>query len=819
MSLRFRNLKILLTAGLLLTTSSVLLAEDSWKSFRGDAGSGESSDVLPPGDGPLTFEIAWKKPLGSGYSGISIAAGKVVTAFTDGELDLVVALDASTGEEMWRHELGPIYNGHDGSHAGPIATPAIADGRVFALDPAGKLVALDLESGEDLWSVHLTEDLESESPYYGYASSPVVIGDTMVLLTKGEAGIVAGFDASTGDLRWRAVEDDVEASSPIVAVVAGRQQILALGATKIAGVDPSDGTVLWEYEHNSEGGPMGAMTQSPVPLGGSRIFMKYDDPNAAVLELSEVDGALGAFEHAKSKGLYRSYSPVTVSGDHVYGFTSRFLSAVDPASGELLWRSRDVGDGFLISIGGQLAIIQKTGSLHLGAASSKGWTETARVDLFDDLAWTPPSYADGSIYVRSVGEIARVDLVRAPEMVASTDSADLPAALTPLTASLASATDAASAVDEFLEGRSLPIIDGESVVFVWRGDAEDVAVAGDMIGMRREEPMNRLEGTDLWWWETQLDPHARISYLFYPDLQPTVDPSHDRVVTATILGPDMNWKRDEPVQMSWFAMPEWPGLSAEKNEPQAKGRVETVELTVQPSAPEGEEAPDAIPFPAHVWLPPGYEDGDTSYPVIYVINAEARDEGDWPATLDRVVGDSVEPLIVVFPDLPRAPGLRGSLAGQVVPQVDERFRTRTDRESRAVVGMGFPGYTAALVGFHGSDTFGAIGIQSIFFLEGGMKEGIRGAVGEKDPESTPMRIYLEWGRWDLISPHEEMDFRSSSKWAWGFLKEKGYQPIGGEVWDSTDFASWRNRTGLLLQALFPKEDAQDGLSRWQTESP
>ena len=110
------------------------------------------------------------------------------------------------------------------------------------------------------------------------------------------------------------------------------------------------------------------------------------------------------------------------------------------------------------------------------------------------------------------------------------------------------------------------------MVFVWRGDAEDVAVAGDMIGMRREEPMNRLEGTDLWWWETQLDPHARISYLFYPDLQPTVDPSHDRVVTATILGPDMNWKRDEPVQMSWFAMPEWPGLSAERERTSSQGQ-------------------------------------------------------------------------------------------------------------------------------------------------------------------------------------------------------------------------------------------------------
>jgi outer membrane protein assembly factor BamB len=451
MSRRLRNLNILLTVSLLLTTSSALLAEGSWKSFRGNAGSGESSEPLPPGDGPLTLEIAWKKPLGSGYSGISISDGRMVTAYTDGETDFVVALDPATGDEIWRYELGPIYKGHDGSHDGPIATPAIADGKVFALDPAGRLAALDLETGSELWTGHLTEDLGSEAPYYGFASSPVIAGDLMILQAGGEDGSVAAFDVATGELRWRGLEDGVDAQSPILADIGGRQQVLVMGETKLAGLDPSSGAVLWEFEHEGDG-PMGAMSQSPVPLGNNRIFVKYTDPSSAVVELSEVDGAFGAYRLNQSKGMARSYSPAVVSGDHVYGFTARFLSAVDPASGDLLWRSRDVGDGFIISVGGQLAVLQKTGTLHLGAASPEGWSETAQVQLFDDLAWTPPSYADGSFYLRSLGEIARVDLVRAPALVASAGSSEIPAALAPLAASLASTIDAASAVDEFLAG-------------------------------------------------------------------------------------------------------------------------------------------------------------------------------------------------------------------------------------------------------------------------------------------------------------------------------------------------------------------------------
>ena len=85
-------------------------------------------------------------------------------------------------------------------------------------------------------------------------------------------------------------------------------------------------------------------------------------------------------------------------------------------------------------------------------------------------------------------------------------------------------------------------------------------------------------------------------------------------------------------------------------------------------------------------------------------------------------------------------------------------------------------------------------------------------------ETLPMRIYLEWGRWDLISPHEEMNMRASSRHAWELFRERGWSPLGGEVWDSTDWASWRNRTGTMLEALFPAAGEETGgsLQSWAT---
>lgn len=794
------------------------LGADSWPWFRGPSGTGATRSALPAGDGPLSLELAWKRPLGSGYAGISVAGGKLVTAFQDGASDYLVALDPASGEELWRFEMSPAYKGIDGSHDGPISTPAIADGRVFALGRDGLLAAVDLATGDAIWTTHLVEDLGSETPYYGFGGSPAVVGDTLVLQIGGAAGSVAGFDVATGAVRWRAVEDEIDTQSPIVVDRGDSRQVLALGGKRLVGLDPADGTVLWELEHEGEPGGMGATTASPLPLDGGRVFVKYEDETSAFYEIGEVEGRPSASRTHETKGLTRSYSPPTVVGDHLYGFTARLLSAVDPATGELLWRSRDVGDGFVIAIGDHLVVIQKTGSLHLGAVSPEGWSEADRIELFADLAWTPPSYADGAVYVRSLGEIARVDVARAGSATTAAEGRPLPAALVALAEAVRSSPDPRAVVDHFLEGRSLPLIDGENVVFLWRGEADDVAVAGDMIGMRREEPMHRLDGTDLWWWETELDRRARMSYLFYPDYVPATDPSHDRVVTSTVLGPDMNWFRGVPVEMSWFAMPEWPGLALARPERASRGRLETVRLSIQPTAPEGEPPPEAIEVEAQVWLPPHYEASDARYPVVYVGTA-ALEAGGWTETLDRVVGRSVEPLLVVFVDLPRRRDIPGALADQLASQIDARFRTRAERASRAIVGMGWSGYAAAVTAFTHSDALGVLGVQSLFLVEGPPMERLESAVGDDDASTLPMRIYLEWGKWDLTSPHEEMNQRYFSRWAWDLFTARGWAPLGGEVWDSTDFASWANRTDVLLEALFPLPGAGNRLPLWQTGSP
>lgn len=798
-------LAVSLLAGLVPSTR----AESPWPGFRGADGTGRSLAALPPGDGALGLEVRWTREIGSGYSGIAVTADAVVTAVFGGEVDEVVVFDRESGDERWRAPLGPAYPGHDGSHDGPIATPVVAGDRVVMLGPRGDLRAFALDDGEVLWRRHLVDELESEKPFYGFGGSPVVVGDRVVLQIGGADGSVAAFALADGALRWRALEDEIGAQTPVLTTIGGRDRLVVLGNRRVAALDPDDGTVLWSFEHHGGRGATAAYTSSPLVVGGERVFLKHSLEQSGVFAVGGEEPS--AEPAATTKGMARSYSPPTVWDGVVYGYTARFLSAADAATGELLWRSREPGDGFLAAVGGHLAILTKEGTLHLGPASREGFSETASVELFDDLAWTPPSVAGSSLFVRSLGGLARVDLVRTDGPASGGEDAPIPNLLRALVADLEDAEDRGAVATAFLDGLDEhPLVDGEEVVFFWNGDAEDVAIAGDMIGMRREEPMHRIEGTDMWWYATRLDRHARISYAYIVDDEPRLDPRQRREFPSTLLGPDMNWQRADRLSMSWFAMPEWPGAVA----------LESFSAEVEvPGREEGETESRTVR--ARVWLPPGYaDDAMTRYPVLFVHDdgGEAVEVGEWPATLDRVVGRSVAPLIVVFVAPPWIRDWPGVFLDQFVPAVEARYRTSAERLERGNYAVGWGAGTVLMTAFRGHATFGVVGVQSLFALES-ETAAIREALGELTAESAPLRAYVEWGRRDLISPHEEMNFREAGRAGWQLLRERGWEPMGGEVWDSTDWASWRNRTAVMLESLFPLEGSgpSPGLAAWTTD--
>jgi outer membrane protein assembly factor BamB len=376
-----------------------------WAGFRGPNfdGSATAPNAFTITEGGQ-FKVVWRSGIGPGYSGIAVFEGRAVTMFSDGTSDFVAAFDTKTGKELWRYSVGPIYKGHDGSHDGPIASPLIADGRVFGLDPSGKLFALDFASGKELWTVDLAKSVgEKRKPFYGFATSPLVAGGVLIVETGEDANrAIAAFDPATGAVKWKLGEDTVNYQSPILFKVKGKDQVIAVGDTKLFGIDPVEGKILWDYLYEGEERAMARQSMVPVPAGDGLLFLKNKQDSSTMIRLTAgIDGKAKAEKVWNAAVIKGTYSLPVYHNGYLYGYNGRtVLTCVDAKTGELKWRSREPGDGFLLLLNGNLVIQSKEGSLHIGPANPEGWKETARVDLFDKVSWTNPSFAEGAIFPR-----------------------------------------------------------------------------------------------------------------------------------------------------------------------------------------------------------------------------------------------------------------------------------------------------------------------------------------------------------------------------------------------------------------------------------
>lgn len=795
----------LLSLILVAVAASVSMAKSprDWPGFRGADGTGTWNEptVLSEHDA-IALEVAWNVSIGSGYSGVAVSDRYVITMFVAGDDDVVGAFDRNSGKEIWRCRLEDKWPGSDGAYDGPIATPLIHDGRVFCFTPRGLLVAVHLEDGKQIWSTDLVKDHGATEPRYGFASSPIAIGGVVALEVGGKDQAVMGFDPKSGDKKWSAGSDGVYWQSPIRAMADNaKAYLLAVGTQKLMAIDPVGGSLLWEFPHKGRAAP----ASTAVPCGKDRLFLHHREDGSAIYKLSG-EGKERTGEIAwDNRNIRKTYNVPVYHDGNLYAYSVRFLTCVDAETGEPKWRSRAPGDGFMILIDGNLVIATKAGSLHVAKASPDGYAERASIRVFDDLVWDHPAFADDAVYVRSLSGLARINIRGAAKPRLVVDTNPMPEGDTRFQAFLdrvAKADDKAKVIDAYLEKqKQFPIIEDDRFVhFVYRGDAKDVAIAGDLWGARQERPMRRVEGTDLFYYTAEVEPDARLSYQFIKDFSETPDPRNPRKAAITVVGNDMEMSMGgSTLDMCWFSMPKWtPPSYFDAAANVAKGRIETHELETKFDERNKKHSID-------VYLPAGYDASKDRYPVAYVHGGTlAKLHGDMHEALDGIIGKSSAPMLVVF--VHRQAGFDPNdkydeiFAKEIVPFVDGKYRTIAKPEGRASIGQGFAGFLAIADTFTNKGLVGKVGCQSPFIFVS-MAKALEPSID--DAKGSALEFYIEWGEYDFRNPQENWDMGQAAEDFATMLKRKGFAVKGVEVHDGTDWPSWRNRYDKVFGALFP----------------
>jgi outer membrane protein assembly factor BamB len=172
-----------------------------WPRWRGPNGDGISTetdwDPAALAKGP---KILWKTNVGFGMSNVSIQGKYLYTLGSDLKNDTVFCLDAETGKEIWKYsyKYASAGLGQLGGYS-PQATPTVDGDSVYSLSQAGHLCCLDARKGKVRWYKHLVEDYKVVRPFYGFAGSPVVEGD--LLLINGNSYGIA-LEKKTGKPVW-----------------------------------------------------------------------------------------------------------------------------------------------------------------------------------------------------------------------------------------------------------------------------------------------------------------------------------------------------------------------------------------------------------------------------------------------------------------------------------------------------------------------------------------------------------------------------------------------------------------------------------------
>ena len=773
-----------------------------WPGWGGPNGSFtvENAGLFRP-DRLHALKIVWKKDLGPGYSAISVRGGLAVTMFSDGTFDHVIGLDAQDGTERWRHKIGPTYLGHYGSQNGPVSTPLLTEHKVVALSPRGSLFALDSDTGRKLWAVDLVADHQAFAPFWGFTSSPRKHGNLIIVQTGGSRdNAISAFDSETGKVVWSAVSDTVNYQSTSLFRVGNREHLFFYGSRYLFGLVPETGDLIWQFAH---GGQSSVINLLPVEVAEGRYFVKNRGDGGLLFRLGSTNGTYAAEEVWRTRHIKGTYIYVVYHDGHLFGYNGRILTCLDAESGDRVWRSREPGDGLPIVIDGHLVIITKTGELAVAQASADEYSESARLNLFDDIVWSPVSLANGRLYARGMSEIACVDIVG--DTLASSSTAVV-AGIVPdshfahFVEEVARSDAKTQLIDRFIsEQQTFPVTEGDSLVhFVYRGEEDDVALTGDLVGRRFDQPMHRVAGTDLFYFSSHLEANARITYGYILDLAETVaDPLNPRSFRSLFFG-----------RAAWFAMPQWrtPDHLEERRDG-IHGRIDSIHF--ESDSIEGEPI-------LEVYLPAGYDQtGPTPYPVAYVHGARHHlTLGRMDVSLDNIIDKRVRPVIVVF-----IPSLLGDqysayvgsrrdeyariFLDEIVPLVESTYLTAT-REGRANMGTIYGGFMAFYATFTRPDIFGKLAIQSIYWDQTAEAETEALIVAGSTPAAQ--KIYLDWGKYDLRSPMEGNDLRKSSRSFARLLRSRGYSIVGGEVNDGTGWASWKNRTDRVFETLFPISD-------------
>lgn len=374
-------------------------ARAEWPGFRGSGRDGIVRGVRIKTDwsGSPPVQI-WRRPVGPGWSSFAVGGDLLYTQEQRGENEVVACYKATTGQPVWTHrDNARFFESNAG--AGPRATPTLSNGRVYTFGATGILNALDARTGNVLWSRNVSSETGTKIPFWGFSSSPLVIGDVVIVAASGQ---LVAYYTTNGNRRWLGPAGGGSYSSPHLVTIDGVPQVLLMSGSRAISLAIADGKQLWQHDWS-----VNSIVQPAVTPDGDVLLTSQDNGTRRIAVTHNSNGWTTT-ERWTSNGLKPYFNDFVVHKGHAYGFDGRILSCIDLKDGQRKWKGGRYGNGQLLLLPDQdlLLVLSEEGELALVGATPDQFTEIAHAPAIEGKTWNHPVLVGDTLWVRNSEQMA-----------------------------------------------------------------------------------------------------------------------------------------------------------------------------------------------------------------------------------------------------------------------------------------------------------------------------------------------------------------------------------------------------------------------------
>jgi len=343
----------------------------------------------------------WRKQIGEGWASFSVAGGYIFTMEQRGKKEVTVCYELATGDAAWVHAEDVRFEESMGGD-GPRSTPTIADGRVFSYGAEGILNCFDARTGDRIWGKNVLEEAGHEVPMWAKSCSPLVVEGKVIVSLGEKAQCLAAFDVATGKQIWTGGEDGASYSSPVVANLAGQQQLVAIMKKSVKGLSIEDGSEFWSFPI---GNPQGNCASPRIVRNDAVLTSAGYGYGSHLLEIKDGADGFEAHELWKSRDLKAKFADFVVRGDFVYGLSEKDLVCLSLSDGVAEWEGKNFGHGQMLGIGDHLIIQSEKGKVYVVEASPDGEEIVSEFKALGSKTWNHPVLAGRILLVRNDREM------------------------------------------------------------------------------------------------------------------------------------------------------------------------------------------------------------------------------------------------------------------------------------------------------------------------------------------------------------------------------------------------------------------------------